>query len=161
MPFLLTRASIASRAFRSFERNRATAIAMILVIVLPVFRFAYLDYRGWYALGAGGLPHNVFGWMIQSILRLRATSDVRGTLCFDGHAPADLAAQAFLDPNLPKRDGARPRVGIWVLPHRQLEQRASRGVIEVCFRVCFKVSFRATLKSVLKSTFDFLCFGAG
>lgn len=73
------------------------------------------DYRDWMALGPGGLPANAVGWIIASVLRA-VTRETTSVACYrvpDAERPAL---------QLPRRQGARPAIGRWPIPHRQLDQ---------------------------------------
>ena len=105
---------------------------VFLILLLPLFRYAYLDYQGWYALGAGGLPHNVFGWLVQSLLRLPASGSVRDSSCYDAATGStELEKTSFFDGQMPKWTGEAPRTGVWVVPHRQVEQVAGAEIKKV------------------------------
>ncbi len=111
------------------QQNKLSALTILL---LPLLRSAYLDYQAWYALGAGGLPHNPVGWLVQSVLRLRASSNVRDSSCYDGAiASSELERTSFLDGQLPAWTGNVPKTGKWAAPHRQLEQVASVEIKKV------------------------------
>ena len=115
----------------SFVQQNKRSLATTLLL-LPLFRYAYLDYQGWYALGAGGMPHNVFGWLVQSLLRLRASRNVRDSSCYDkAMKSGKLERISFLDGQLPARTGKAPKTGVWVAPHRQLEEVANVDVKKV------------------------------
>lgn len=73
------------------------------------------DYRGWVALGPGGLPHTPRGWLTMAVLRARAWR-------FDPFDTTGLAGAGHLADPLPVRPGPRPRVAHYPIPHRQLDQ---------------------------------------
>lgn len=102
---------------------------LLTILSLPLLRVAYVDYSGWYGLGDGGLPHNVFGWFVQSILRIRASKERRSIECYDGIKGSRLEHNAFLDGDIPER--AHPQTSPWVVPHRQLEEQASEQLRQV------------------------------
>lgn len=106
-----------------------TVYSILTVLLLFLFRYAYLDYQAWYALGGGGLPHNVFGWFLQSLIRLRASRNVRNSSCYDAAIKNNiLEGKSFLNDQLPAWTGKAPKTGVWVAPHRQLEQLASAEI---------------------------------
>lgn len=119
-----------AQSFVSFlQQNK---LSILTILLLPLSRYAYLDYRGWYALGGGGLPHNPFGWLVQSLMRLRASRDVRDSSCYDvAMGSSQLERTRFLDDELPTWTGNAPKTGVWVAPHRQLEQVASAEIKKV------------------------------
>ncbi|KAF5607866.1 uncharacterized protein FSUBG_4968 [Fusarium subglutinans] len=47
----------------------AIAAAAGVIIGIPAFRLAAEDYRGYLALGPGGPPHNLIGWVGQILLK--------------------------------------------------------------------------------------------
>ena len=105
-------------------------VPFLTVAALPLIRLAYIDYRDWYALGRGGIPHNVFGWIIQCGLRLVAARDVRSTGCYDSLKTSELEQKGFLEADIPKRSKP-PSTGSFVVPHRQIEETASDTLKEV------------------------------
>lgn len=119
-----------TQALPSFLQRSIPSVLTILLLLL--FRYAYLDYQGWYALGAGGIPHNVFGWLAQSLLRLRASRNVRDSGCYDAAIRNnELERTSFLKDQLPAWTGKAPKTAVWVAPHRQLEQTASAEIKRV------------------------------
>lgn len=130
------------------QQNKLSVLAIFL---FPLFRYAYLDYQGWYALGAGSDPnnasgwlHNTFSWLVQSLLRLRASRNVRDSSCYDGlMKSSELEKTSFLDDQLPTWTGKSPKTGAWVYPHRQLEQVASAEIKKVRL---FDLDFCLTLE---------------
>ena len=117
----------------TYAKSSNSFLATVSIILLiPLLRYAYLDYQGWYALGAGGLPHNVFGWLVQSLLRLRASRSVRDSSCYDAATGSnELEKISFFDDQLPKWTGESPRTGVWAVPHRQVEQVAGAKLRKV------------------------------
>lgn len=124
--------SYSTYARNSFAYLQHNKLSVLTILLFPLFRYAYLDYQGWYALGGGGIPHNVFGWLVQSLLRLRASRNVRDSSCYDVAMKAtELERTSFLDDQLPAWTGNAPKTGVWVAPHRQLEQFASSEIKKV------------------------------
>ncbi|MCX6470268.1 MAG: DUF5519 family protein [Corynebacteriales bacterium] len=70
------------------------------------------DYRGWKALGPGGLPANQIGWVITSALRPWG----RDPLDVSGDDPAGDDVHRL---HLPDRDGPRPTIAPYPIPHRE------------------------------------------
>ena len=104
------------------------------LLSLPLIRRAYLDYQGWYNLGAGGLPHNIFGWIIQCTLRLFASRDTKSTACYEsGRNVSELEKRSYFKAGeeISQRKGKAPETGAWVAPHRQLSMTGSRKLVEV------------------------------
>ncbi|KAE8445355.1 hypothetical protein EG329_013477 [Mollisiaceae sp. DMI_Dod_QoI] len=101
----------------------------LFTLSIPLIYFTYIDYRSWYNVGRGGLPHNIIGYVIQTILSpLKAsrfdTSFVSKPKVMKKSGPA--GERAYLkDEDVPQRKGDRPEVCGWILPQRQLDQKAS------------------------------------
>ncbi len=100
--------------------------------VAPILSYAITSYRGFMALGPGGIPHNVFGWMVQGIFQLIARHDVRSA---EPMTKPHVAAQftphgdkTFFDTPLPERVGERPDVPGYVVPQRQMSDRGPEGI---------------------------------
>lgn len=91
--------------------------ALLFICAVAITGVAYRDYSAWYALGAGGIPHNIIGWSLQSIARLLCSRDLRSTSCYDRYLSEE---QRFLDVDLPAWEGEAPKTGLWAAPHRQL-----------------------------------------
>ncbi len=79
---------------------------------------AIADYRRFKALGPGGVPYNVLGWLIVTLLLRPLAHSRRGTTKVDDF-PTTGASQEVLD--LPSRKGTRPDIGE-IIPQRQLSQ---------------------------------------
>ena len=110
---------------------------LLTLLLSPLIPFAYLDYQGWYNLGAGGLPHNALGWLMQSLLRLCAGRNLRDAKPYDVEIlTSELEKTSFLRNRLPAWEGKSPKTGKWVAPHRQLEQGASAEIKTVCMLAC-------------------------
>ncbi|KAI0008151.1 hypothetical protein F4779DRAFT_463917 [Xylariaceae sp. FL0662B] len=101
----------------------------------PLLAYAYKSYQAWLALGRGGVPYNLFGWLVQSTLHIIARRDTRTPAPY---RPADLepvygaAGQTtFLaGATISQREGERPGVPTTVVPQRQTTQRASPAAVE-------------------------------
>lgn len=112
------------------RQNPRAALALAVTalgVSIPTFSYAVSSYRGFLALGPGGMPYNVVGWAIQGLLQLLAKWDTRD--------PSPLAKPANRRPTephgsktyfprpVPARTGARPDVPGYVAPQRQTSQR--------------------------------------
>lgn len=95
-----------------------------LLILLPLLHLGYRDYTAWYQLGPSGLPRNVVGWLLQTVVRIIASSDVKSLKYYDTYMEG-IEAQSFIGIDVPEHKGARPKVGAWAVPHRQLEATAN------------------------------------
>jgi hypothetical protein len=111
---------------------------------------AYLDYAAWYALGPGGPPHSVKGWMSVHRVGLLRKSNVLDISVFDtlikcrpeeGQSYLTLSTTpplAHVKSNstfdeLPTRRGPRPQISRWVAPIRQLSETANDELKAVGF----------------------------
>lgn len=96
-----------------------------LAVTLALLIVAYRDYRLWLALGKGGLPSNLGGWLLVTRMRLQK----RDPLEIDMYAPEIGRADdhAYLG-DLPQRNGPRPKIAVWPIPHRQLNQFIATGM---------------------------------
>lgn len=100
------------------------------LLLLYVARVGVDSYRGYLALGRGGLPYNVWGWMIQGAMQLVARHDTISTAPFRSageRARYGPAGQTLFtaDAGLPAREGPRPTVPGYVAPQRQTTAPAS------------------------------------
>lgn len=83
------------------------------------------NFRAWLKIADETYPQNVFGYVLQLWLGALRT-DPFTLLPYD--KPAETAKcgpggdKSFLPPDLPVRDGDRPRIGKWTIPHRQVTQ---------------------------------------
>ena len=98
-------------------RNRI-AIGLGLAAVAAA-GLARRDYRQWRALGDGGLPPNLRGWIRVTGLRLRK-GDPMDLSVFDVKE-----GKAHLPPDVPERAQPRPPIAPWPIPHRQTDQFAA------------------------------------
>ena len=100
-------------------------LATIAVVLLPLAGYLYNDYRQWYDLGEGGVPHNFRGWLFQTYVRSMASRDVRSVAIYESLMRDEFEGRSYIEPPLPSRESPRPKVGHWVVPHRQLEDFGS------------------------------------
>lgn len=87
---------------------------------------AYRDYQAFLALGAGGLPHNAIGWLINALV-LRPLALSYSSRLYVGDYPNNGASKAIA--NLPKREGKRPTAA-GIVPHRQMTDQATKSMME-------------------------------
>jgi hypothetical protein len=104
----------------------ATAIAFGLV---PLFKHANMSYKGYLALGPGGLPYNIVGWLVQACLKPIARRDLADASHYQRPAvqgPYEpFGSQSFLSGSLPERQGAPPAIPFYVAPQRQTTEQGS------------------------------------
>lgn len=112
-------------------RVYGTTAIMIVLALCPMVAWAMESYQTYLDVGPGGLPYNVFGWMLQGVAQLIARHDTRD------HKPfSDPSARRALEPHgnkrfllgpLPEREGERPEVPGFVAPQRQTTDRGPRN----------------------------------
>lgn len=133
--FTTIRASLANYTSSLFRRVRvndkpAYFYPAVLVGALGSFVFAraaYADYQVYLGLGPGGMPYNVFGWILTSTVVRALTVDTLDTRKLE----SDQDQPRWLREELPQRQGVRPTMGPHPIPQRQLDQLAPEGVKEV------------------------------
>ena len=81
--------------------------------------WAVRDYARWRSLGPGGLPANVRGWVKMSIFRLRAADELN-VAPIQSHIGRAYDRREWIA--VRRRDGFRPSVSPYPVPHRQLSQ---------------------------------------
>ncbi|KAF4959846.1 hypothetical protein FGADI_1349 [Fusarium gaditjirri] len=117
----------------SQSQRLAIAATVGVVIGIPVFRIAAEDYRGYLALGPGGPPHNLIGWIVQILLKPLKKEPFH-TSCYDekaGEKAGPNGHVAFLsERDVPAREAPRPIIGKWTAPSRQLTDMAKQSLIE-------------------------------
>jgi len=102
--------------------------ALTAGLSLPLIYVTWSDYQNWLKLGPAGPPYNFFGYLISILLRPLKAS--RFDTSFTSNARilkkiGPVGERSFLkDEDVPERKGARPEVGKWILPQRQLDQKA-------------------------------------
>jgi len=95
----------------------STLIAGILLLGILVWSF--LDYRKWLALGKGGVPHNLIGWLMVTATRPIKRNPL-ATKFFEEDIGKPCDSIGFT--TLPKRTGSKPSIAPHPVPHRQLDQ---------------------------------------
>ncbi len=100
---------------------------LTFALVGSIFFWAVRDYKAWIALGPGGIPHNIFGWIIITAMR------PLGGDPFDrsGFEPriGEKGDTLFLK-DLPKRRRDRPTVAPHPVPHRQTDQIPNAQILK-------------------------------
>ncbi|KAF5631460.1 hypothetical protein F52700_6863 [Fusarium sp. NRRL 52700] len=115
------------------SQRLAIAATAGVIIGIPVFRIAAEDYCGYLALGPGGPPHNLIGWIGQMLLKPLKKEPFH-TSCCDEKACEKAGPNghvAFLsERDVPIREAPRPMIGKWTAPSRQLTDMAKQSLIE-------------------------------
>ncbi|KAL3442982.1 hypothetical protein BJX65DRAFT_211711 [Aspergillus insuetus] len=101
----------------------ATLPAAILALLIPS---AYRDYQSYLALGPGGPPYNVLGWLGVKLVFNPFKRDMFGTEVYDQKIASGERIGFLTD--LPERRGERPKLGSFAVPQRQVEQVPSQEI---------------------------------
>ncbi|KAL4975533.1 hypothetical protein BDW66DRAFT_137121 [Aspergillus desertorum] len=97
----------------------------IIALLIPA---AYRDDEAYLALGPGGPPYNVFGWLCVKLFFNPFKREMFGTRIYDRKI-ADGDDSGFLGVlELPQRKGERPAMGDFAAPQRQINQAPSREI---------------------------------
>ena len=116
---------------RNLTAFSTVTVVIILSFILPK---AYRDYRIFKSYGPGGVPYNVFGWLIVRCIFCSFGREVFSTSEYDWRIAAG-ESQSFLtlteeQLHARKADG-RPVVGPHPVPQRQLTQIPDETVKQV------------------------------
>lgn len=95
--------------------------------------WARQDYRSWVALGPGGRPHTLLGWLDVTRLRLMKHNPL--DLAPLERRAATISQAARLDGPLPDCPNPRPAVDPHPIPHRVVGVRAPDALLEPLQRV--------------------------
>ena len=131
-----------------FGRSRFPNRSALLVIglaSLPLVLHARKCYIAWYALGPGGPPHNILGWVTQALLKLVGRSDLTNPSHYSrldvlesyqpfprtSFMPSDTDSEVILH----QRTGSPPNVPYYMGPQRQITEQADEARTErmICF----------------------------
>ena len=99
---------------------------LAIIFLIPAFRYLYLDYRKYIALGPGGTPSTFSGYVRVKILGLFALSNPYEP----PSVPLYTTRKEGRLSNLPKRRGPRPTT-VGIAPHRQVDQRTPPALFEI------------------------------
>ncbi|MEP3246513.1 MAG: hypothetical protein ABJN40_16085 [Sneathiella sp.] len=94
-------------------------IGLMLTLLGMLLLWVVRDYKAWIALGPGGVPHNIFGWIIITAMRPLG-GDPFDRSGFEARI-GEKGDSLFLK-NLPERGRDRPTVAPHPVPHRQIDQ---------------------------------------
>jgi hypothetical protein len=119
IPTYLSRFQTEFNIARYTANNRGSIVAAIATVVAT--QVAIQDYRMYLSYGPGGLPYNVVGWLVTSLLRFLSREQLSARPYQDPEAKPS-GYSGLLPPNFPSRDSSRPRLGPHPVPQRQLSQ---------------------------------------
>ncbi len=95
------------------------------------FAWALWDFQRWISLGLGGLPANARGWLAMTSYRLKAKNELDvGPLM-----QAITAGDRPLSTRVRPRQGKRPKISPYPVPHRQLSQLPGEAIREELVRL--------------------------
>ncbi|KAF4962053.1 hypothetical protein FSARC_9843 [Fusarium sarcochroum] len=123
---LATRIPVLDRAISQLRRASPGELAGLAAGILGAFglyRWARQDYKLYMSYGPGGLPYNIFGWLVSTAVLRPMGTNVLTTGLYDDFAEK----RTWLPSGWPTkgREGDRPTLGPHPLPQRQLNQLAS------------------------------------
>ena len=87
--------------------------------------WAERDYRGWRSLGIGGIPPTPRGWLTVTKWRAKK-KEAFGVALYEPDI-GQPGNQTYLSP-LATRNGPRPSIAPWPVPHRQRDQFIGTGM---------------------------------
>ncbi|WP_390925008.1 hypothetical protein [Paenibacillus xylanexedens] len=106
-------------------------ILIIVAVVILLIAWVTKDYKTWKALGKGGVPYNLYGWLLVSYYRLKKRDPFTLDIYQDRIGSSEDSIRIG---ELPYREGNRPKIGVHPVPHRQLDQRPNQEVRELLQR---------------------------
>lgn len=111
------------------SRSASIVVASIFVLTTP---WVIHNYNAFISLEPGGLPHNVLGWMIATLLKPvgRETRSIQ-IYVQDSNKSSWLR---YYGP-LPQKQRGRPTLSWHSIPHRQLDQFPNIEVAAVRFNL--------------------------
>ena len=125
------------------------AIFVTLAILLTLFLHLHLDYLAFIALGPGGNPSNVVGFMRVKLLSSVALKNPYQSCAEAGQE----GRKAGYISTLPARNGDLP-VTRGIAPHRQVSQKAGKDMIEKLSAAITAMSMGSDTKIVDISCFE-------
>ena len=113
-----------------FRLRRPCVLGTIAFSFTSAFlTWAVRDYHDFLALGPGGLPYNIRGWLTATFYLRPFTLD--GSEVMKAEETGNVGQRASREvTELPEREPPRPKVG-GIVPHRQLSQHAPESMRKV------------------------------
>ncbi|SPO36713.1 uncharacterized protein PSFLO_02184 [Pseudozyma flocculosa] len=111
-----------------YDTSPLLVSSLVALLVANLASTGYRDYRLYISLGGGGpLPHNLFGWLVHSLV-LQPLALARFWRTSSRHylPLADGGGRGYLKGQLGSRRGGRPKTA-GVAPHRQVDQLDETG----------------------------------
>ena len=139
-----------------YHAASSAASAALLTILLIGAPWLYNNYREFLAIGPGGMPYNVRGWLMALFFKI-FERDTLSTVEYDRETNKDrwldLSKEA-----LPTRQGPRPNSGFHVVPVRQFDQLPSAEMKRVSLAFSPEVIVNLCL-TWLASSVWMICYG--
>jgi hypothetical protein len=129
---LIARSPILSNLqHRSYTRLQLLRIALEATILALLIPAAYRDYQAYLALGPGGPPYNVMGWLGVKLFFNPLRREMFGTRIYDQKIAGGDDSGFLAEQELPPRKGERPAMADFAVPQRQINQVPGRVIQEV------------------------------
>ena len=100
----------------------------LIVFTIAILIWSYSDYNKWRALGKGGVPDNLKGWLMVTLTRPLKRNPF-SIKYFEQDIGNNCDVLGLAD--LPERKGERPLVAKHPVPHRQLSQIGTKGIKQI------------------------------
>lgn len=132
-----------------YQRHSRTTIIFttFCLISIGLAPAAYRDYKTFLSYGPGGVPYNLFGWLIARVVLGPLGSEMLSTAVYERNEDQETYLPAE---GITVREGKRPVVGPHVVPQRQLSQIPDNKVQEVsphCPTVLRKVRLQVLVRT--------------
>ncbi|KAL3435082.1 hypothetical protein BDV09DRAFT_168533 [Aspergillus tetrazonus] len=128
---LIARSPILSNLHqRSYTRSHLLKIALEATILALLIPAAYRDYQAYLALGPGGPPYNVVGWLCVKLFFNPLRREMFGTRIYDQKIAGGDDSGFLAEQELPPRKGERPAMADFAVPQRQINQVPGRAIQE-------------------------------
>ncbi|MBU5209654.1 DUF5519 family protein [Bacillus safensis] len=88
-------------------------------LIIGVTLLGKKDYEEWKKLGKGGVPYNVYGWLLVTYYRFYKRNPIKTDIYNDRLNTREDSVRLG---EVEKRKGPRPKIGKHPVPHRQLDQ---------------------------------------
>lgn len=111
-------------------------LAVAISVTALSIPWAIDNYHKYLALGRGGMPYNVLGWLGSTAFKPFG----RETLSVAMYSDSD--GQSWLDGELVERRGTRPRTGWHFLPHRQVDKIPGKKTCDALDKLFAEVASR-------------------
>lgn len=136
MALLLQNLENQTKLLRSFVADHPyTAGATALTVFLT--RWVSKDYAAWLDIEAGGVPSNLYGYMMALIADTQSSPDRLGTSLYLKMMTDSIKSRSYFSEELPIRAGIAPVISKWCVPVRQISSHAARKEVKACHSPLF------------------------